>query len=176
VVDTRRAFKVPVRRLRPADSTFADATLRVRASRTTGTWQTVPRDQWSVRDHTATVPSGFTPGLAYEFSYTAANPPIAGLGFAAIRDTAAWLRNHPRAAVPAITPVHHAYAFGISQSGRFLRDFLYTVSTPTNPTAPSSTPSGPTSPAPPASISTAAGPPRSLGLTAVAASPSPTPP
>ena len=109
----------------PADPTFADATLRVRASRTAGTWQTVPREQWSVRDHTVTVPAGFAPGLAYEFSYTAANPPVAGLGFAALRDTAAWLRNHPRAAAPSGVPVRHAFAFGISQSGRFLRDFLY---------------------------------------------------
>jgi hypothetical protein len=109
----------------PADPTFADATLRVRASRTTGTWQTVPRDHWSIRDHTVTLPAGFAPGLAYEFSYTAAHPPIAGLGFAAIRDTAVWLKNHPHAVAPALIPVRHAYAFGISQSGRFLRDFLY---------------------------------------------------
>lgn len=87
----------------PADPTFTDAIFRVRASRTTGMWQDVPRAQWSVRDHIVTLPAGFSPGLAYEFSYTAANPPVAGLGFAAIRDTAAWLRNHPRADVASVT-------------------------------------------------------------------------
>lgn len=114
----------------PADPAFADATLSVRASRTTGTWAPVPRDQWSIRDHTVTLPAGFIPGRAYQLTYTAKNPPIAGLGFTAIRDTAAWLKTTPptsasAAAVPPVAAVHHAFAFGISQSGRFLRDFLY---------------------------------------------------
>ncbi len=108
----------------PVDPAGADATLSVRTSRTTGTWTAVPHDQWSLRDHTLTVSAGLSPGRAYELSFTSANPPIAGLGFAALRDTAAWLKN-PRAAVPPIAPVRHAYAFGLSQSGRFLRDFLY---------------------------------------------------
>ncbi len=118
----------------PADPAFADASLSVRASRTSGTWTPVPRDQWSIRDHTVTLPAGFIPGRAYELTYTAKNPPIAGLGFAAIRDTAAWLKSTPptsasapasASTVPPVAPVHHAFAFGISQSGRFLRDFLY---------------------------------------------------
>lgn len=116
----------------PADPAFADATLSVRASRTSGTWTPVPRDQWSIREHAVTLPAGFTPGRAYELTYTAKNPPIAGLGFAAIRDTAAWLKSTPptsapasASAVPPVAPVRHAYAFGISQSGRLLRDFLY---------------------------------------------------
>lgn len=119
----------------PADPAFADATLSVRASRTTGTWAPVPRDAWSIRDHTVTLPAGFTPGRAYELTYTAKNPPIAGLGFAAIRDTAAWLKSTPPTSPTApaasssslapVAAVRHAYAFGISQSGRFLRDFLY---------------------------------------------------
>jgi hypothetical protein len=117
----------------PADPTFADATLSVRASRTTGTWAPVPRDHWSIRDHTVTVPAGFTPGRAYQLTYSAKNPPVAGLGFAAVRDTAAWLKSSPptsapstpAASVPPIAPVRHTYAYGTSQSGRFLRDFLY---------------------------------------------------
>ncbi len=117
----------------PADPTFTNATLSVRASRTTGTWAPVARDQWSIRDHTVRLPAGFTPGRAYELTYTAKNPPIAGLGFAAIRDTAAWLKSSPptsaastpATSVPPISPVRHTYAYGTSQSGRFLRDFLY---------------------------------------------------
>ena len=54
-------------------------------------------------------------------SYRAANPPVAGLGFVAIRDTAAWLKHQP----DALAPVRYAYGFGSSQSGRFLRSFLY---------------------------------------------------
>jgi hypothetical protein len=114
----------------PDDPVFADASLSVRASRTSGTWTPVPRNTWSIRDHTVTLPSGFAPGRAYQLTYTAKNPPVAGLGFAAIRDTAAWLKttqpsSAPTSAVPPVAPVRHAVAFGISQSGRFLRDFLY---------------------------------------------------
>ncbi len=136
IVDTpTTTFKVTdLAAYTPADPAFADATLSVRASRTAGTWTPVPRNTWSIRDHTVTLPAGFAPGRAYELTYTAKNPPIAGLGFAAIRDTAAWLKSTPPAsasapspasAVPPIAPVRHAFAFGISQSGRFLRDFLY---------------------------------------------------
>ena len=65
--------------------------------------------------------SGFEAGKTYELFYRAANLPIAGLGLAAFRDTAAWLKHAP----DALAPVRHAYAFGSSQSGRFLRSFLY---------------------------------------------------
>jgi hypothetical protein len=46
---------------------------------------------------------------------------IGGVGFAAVRDAAAWIRNSPDAVVHG----RYLYAFGLSQSGRFLRDFLY---------------------------------------------------
>ena len=47
--------------------------------------------------------------------------PVGGLGFAAIRDAASWIKHGPAASVRA----DHAIAFGHSQSGRFLRSFLY---------------------------------------------------
>lgn len=47
--------------------------------------------------------------------------PVGGLGFAAVRDTASWLKHDPDAVVKA----EHALSFGSSQSGRFLRTFLY---------------------------------------------------
>jgi hypothetical protein len=50
-----------------------------------------------------------------------ANPRIGGLGFVAIRDTAAWLKHQP----DALAPVRYAYGFGSSHSGRFLRGFMY---------------------------------------------------
>ena len=84
----------------------------------------VPRDSARAvapRGHTVTLDGGFEPGTTYEVSYRAANPPVAGLGFAAIRDTASWLKHQPDAAAP----VRYAYGFGSSQSGRFLRSFLY---------------------------------------------------
>ena len=46
---------------------------------------------------------------------------MTGTGLAAFRDTASWLKHQPDAAAR----VRYAYAFGSSQSGRFLRSFLY---------------------------------------------------
>jgi hypothetical protein len=47
--------------------------------------------------------------------------PVGGLGFAAVRDTASWIKYDPDATVTA----EHTLSFGSSQSGRFLRTFLY---------------------------------------------------
>ncbi len=47
--------------------------------------------------------------------------PVGGLGFAAVRDTASWIKYDPEALVSA----EHTLSFGSSQSGRFLRTFLY---------------------------------------------------
>ncbi len=82
----------------------------------------LPRDQWTISsNNTVTLKGGFQPGHMYEITYRAANPPIAGLGFAAVRDVAAWLRH----GADSMAPVKFAYTFGASQSGRFLREFLY---------------------------------------------------
>ena len=64
---------------------------------------------------------GFQPGRIYEYIYVAADPVVAGLGFAAFRDFAAYAKHSP----DAITPAKRVYGEGISQNGRFLRDFLY---------------------------------------------------
>ena len=81
----------------------------------------IARSRWHVKGHTVHLDGGFDPAKVYEISYRAANPPVAGLGLIAMRDFAAWLRHQP----DSVAPVAHAYAFGSSQSGRFLRDFLY---------------------------------------------------
>ena len=47
--------------------------------------------------------------------------PVGGLGFAAVRDTASWIKHDDGAPVTA----DHILSFGSSQSGRFLRTFLY---------------------------------------------------
>ena len=47
--------------------------------------------------------------------------PVAGVGFVAVRDVATWLKHQPN----DVAMVRYAYAYGRSQSGRFLRDFLY---------------------------------------------------
>ena len=71
-----------------------------------------------------TRPAGFDAGAIYELVYTARDPMVLGLGFAAVRDVAAFLRQGT-ADNPLGRPVQRAYAHGVSQSGRALRDFLY---------------------------------------------------
>lgn len=75
--------------------------------------------------------SGFKPGHIYEFIYPAKNPLVLGLGFAGVRDLISYLRyeaedgeGNANPLAPAAA-VRAAYAWGRSQSGRFLRDFVY---------------------------------------------------
>jgi Alpha/beta hydrolase domain len=104
--------------------------LTVRSSRE-AEQSVIPRTDWSFA-HTVDgklVPSdrfihlngGFQPGKIYEYVYVVANPVVAGGGFAAIRDFASYAKHDPA----AITPAERVYGQGISQNGRFLRDFLY---------------------------------------------------
>src|SRR6185503_7197895 len=65
--------------------------------------------------------SGFQPGKIYELVYVARDPRVAGLGFAAVRDLVSYLKHAP----DAVARVQRALGVGISQSGRFLRHFLY---------------------------------------------------
>ncbi len=71
------------------------------------------------------LPGGFEPGRIYELIYRAEDPPVVGLGLLAVRDTAAWLRWGAAPGNPAAGRLDRAYAFGVSQTGRFLRHLLY---------------------------------------------------
>ena len=69
---------------------------------------------------------GFAAGLMYQLTYTTGGAPVLGLGFLAMRDSVSWLKNGMAdTGNPCAGQVDHAYAFGVSQSGRFLRTFLY---------------------------------------------------
>lgn len=65
--------------------------------------------------------AGFEPGRIYELKYRVSNPPISGVGLAAIRDVASAMKYGGE--VPAHGKYLHIY--GASQSGRFLRQYLY---------------------------------------------------
>jgi hypothetical protein len=104
----------------PKDPASAANTLTVRDGMQ-GAATTIPRERWQLNGNVVTLEGGFEAGRTYELSYTASSAPIAGLGFAAVRDTAAWLKYASDSAAPS----KYAYAFGSSQSGRFLRDFVY---------------------------------------------------
>jgi hypothetical protein len=71
---------------------------------------------------------GFDRGAIYEFIYRARDPIVMGIGFAAIRDIVSFLRHattdNPLA--PEGRPrIRRALGFGISQSGRVLRDLVH---------------------------------------------------
>ncbi|WP_196988158.1 alpha/beta hydrolase domain-containing protein [Caenimonas aquaedulcis] len=71
--------------------------------------------------------TGFDAGALYEVTYIARDPAVLGLGFAATRDVVSFLRHDPTSANPLAARgyAQRAIGFGVSQSGRFLRDFLY---------------------------------------------------
>jgi hypothetical protein len=104
----------------PSDPAAPQNTLTVRNG-ALGNPTTIERSLWKLNGNTVTLQGGFEAGRTYELSYTAMNPPVAGLGFAAIRDTASWIKYSP----DAVAMTRQALAFGASQSGRFLRNFLY---------------------------------------------------
>ena len=70
------------------------------------------------------LPEGTKPeiGSIYEVRYTATNPRVQGVGFAATRDIVSHLRRHGADLIGR--PVTHTLAFGISQAGRYLRDHI----------------------------------------------------
>jgi len=105
----------------PSDPAAADATLTVRDG-PFGTPTTIARGQWRLRGNSVvSIDGGFEPGRTYEVAYRAANLPVVAAGLAAVRDTASWIKYSADATVSA----KQAYSFGSSQSGRFLRAFLY---------------------------------------------------
>ncbi len=65
----------------------------------------------------------------YEFSYTAKDPTVNGVGFAAVRDFNAWLREAKAddngTANPLAHDVREIYTEVVSQPGRFLNDFRH---------------------------------------------------
>ncbi len=94
--------------------------------------RTIPRDRWQFARRTddgQTVPDsthillegGFTPGKIYELVYVAKDPAVVGLGLAAIRDVISYAKYDD----DALFPVDVGIAVGVSQTGRFLRHFLY---------------------------------------------------
>ena len=113
-----------------ADARHPDNVLTVRSARL-GPREVVPRDRWRfaraeggrlVDDpRHVHLSDGFQPGKIYELVYRAQDPAVVGIGLAAVRDVVSWARHDPRSPFP----VNGAIAVGISQSGRFLRHFLY---------------------------------------------------
>ena len=73
-----------------------------------------------------TRPADLPAGAIYEFIYPAKDSLLTGLGFAAVRDLVSFLRGTPGHEVKAPVPrIEYTLGLGISQAGRFARDFIY---------------------------------------------------
>jgi alpha/beta hydrolase family protein len=98
-----------------ADVDDPDATLTVRTT-PMGPDRTVPRSRWRFTGPTRfAVDGGFRPFHWYRLTYRSTSAPVVGTGLLAMRDIGAHLRaGHA-----------HVFAYGVSQSGRFLRQFLH---------------------------------------------------
>jgi hypothetical protein len=104
----------------------------------------IPRDQWKLEQHFVesdgqrgqlpeiqlAVTGGLQPGYIYELIYEAQGPIVQGLGLAGIRDLVSYLKydkseGNPLKKTSGASTAQVAYGFGVSQSGRCLRTFLY---------------------------------------------------
>lgn len=70
---------------------------------------------------------GFEPGVLYELIYEAQDPVLAGAGMAAIRDMVSLIRHEDdnQLAELDLPNIEHTIAYGFSQSGRLLRQFVH---------------------------------------------------
>ena len=101
----------------------------------------IPNSQWAFADCTSVpfpgVPDptkvclqgGFDTNHIYELLYTAKNPMVMGLGFAATRDFISFLRSgnrdrHRDLENPLGDGIENAIIYGSSQSGRWIRTFI----------------------------------------------------
>ena len=106
----------------------APATILTVRDSVEGARRTIPRDQWQFTEDGASVrmTAGFEPRKIYEVVYQSQDPPVVGVGPAAVRDTISRVK-YGAAPEIGLAPgaIKRAVAFGISQSGRFLRTYLY---------------------------------------------------
>jgi Alpha/beta hydrolase domain len=120
----------------PVSPDTAHASLLVR-ERNAAPPETLASGQWEFIDAQTIrlLPAGtaFANGKIYQLVYEAKDPPVAGIGLAATRDWIAFLRHakaddsgnaNPLAPGGRMVPTR-ALAHGTSQSGRYLRDFVY---------------------------------------------------
>jgi Alpha/beta hydrolase domain len=118
-------------RYRPIDPAGTANMLSVRDG-FLGAAHMLPADRWSFdrigRDSdigaraALVLKDGFEPGHVYELTYEAQGAVVSGLGFAALRDLASALKH---GATAPFAQARYAYAFGPSQDGRLLREFMY---------------------------------------------------
>jgi len=123
-----------VPRPQPVSLDTSKATLTRRASETSEIVRIRPSD-WAFADCSKTafpgtpdpgkicLKSGFDPAFLYELVYTAKDPLVLGIGYAATRDLNAYFKNGDSDLLGK--RISSAIAWGNSQSGNFLRSFVH---------------------------------------------------
>ena len=85
----------------------------------------IPRSRWRFVDEAnVALDGGFEPGRIYDVVYRSQNPKVVGCGLAGTRDLVSFFKydTSPDNPIPGI---RYAIGWGVSQSGRYLRHFLY---------------------------------------------------
>ncbi len=133
---TRAPGDGSVRRLSyPAASTDQPAARLTVRERESDPRHEIARGEWEFVDDRSIrlLPEGrtFEPIKIYELWYEAVGPKVLGIGYASVRDLVSFFRyaganrgGIPNPLVSGTSEIRHALAFGVSQSGRFLRHFL----------------------------------------------------
>ena len=86
------------------------------------------REDSSQVDVALALDGGFEPGYLYELIYEAQDPVLAGAGMSAIRDAVAAIRRDQKSDLLQdlnLPQIRYTIAYGVSQSGRLLRQFVY---------------------------------------------------
>jgi hypothetical protein len=87
--------------------------------------QIIPRSKWRFVDGgTVALDGGFEPGRIYDVVYRTADPRVLGCGLAGTRDLISFFKHDTSSDNPS-PGLRVAIGWGVSQSGRFLRHFLY---------------------------------------------------
>ncbi|HET9705216.1 MAG TPA: alpha/beta hydrolase domain-containing protein [Vicinamibacterales bacterium] len=74
---------------------------------------------------TVTADRGFEAGLIYDVVYRARDPRVVGLGLAGTRDIVSFFKHTSATDGNPVPGLRHAIGWGVSQTGRFLRHFVY---------------------------------------------------
>jgi hypothetical protein len=87
--------------------------------------QIVPHARWHFVDGgTVALDGGFEPGRIYDVVYRTADPRVLGFSLSGARDLISFLKYDTSADNP-MPGLRYAIGWGVSQSGRYLRHFLY---------------------------------------------------
>jgi hypothetical protein len=86
----------------------------------------IPRSRWRFTDSNAvTLDGGFEAGLIYDVIYRARDPRVVGVGLAGTRDIVSFFKHADAARGNPMPGLRFAIGWGVSQTGRFLRHFVY---------------------------------------------------